>query len=196
MKENVFIKFISSIPIILVVLYFIPFLGICLLIFRYFVYSNKKRISTPITILIVGLLILVPKILSNILKFAKIKIDTIPYLNDIVTADLYNINFMKYSKLLICTGIIFLILSFIVKRIFDKVSNKVNTGIKDYIARNEQRDAEISQKNDLIMKEKREKAKNTSYVRCPYCGSDNIMSEKTGTCAYCRRTIENKNYHS
>lgn len=45
------------------------------------------------------------------------------------------------------------------------------------------------------MKEKREKAKNTGYVKCPYCGSDNLVSEKFGICAYCRRKIENKNYH-
>lgn len=42
------------------------------------------------------------------------------------------------------------------------------------------------------MQEKREKSKHTNVIHCPYCGSDNILTEKTGTCAFCRRTLENK----
>lgn len=194
MKENIFIKILVSIPIILVALYFIPFLGICLLILRYFVYSNRERISAPIIILSVGILILVPKLLSSILNLAKIKTDTIPYLNNILTSDLYNINFIKFSKLLISAGIIFLILSFIFRKIFNKVSNKINSGIRNYINETENRNTEISKANDMEMKLKREKAKNTNYVHCPYCGSDNILTEKTSKCKFCRRTIINKNY--
>ena len=194
MKENIFIKLLASIPVILVALYFIPFLGVCLLILRYFVYSNRKRISTPIIILSVGILLLVPKFLSGILDLAKIKTDTIPYLSNILTSDLYNINFIKFSKLLISVGIIFLILSFIFRNIFNKVSSKINSGIRNYINETENRNAEISKANDMEMKIKRENAKNTNYVHCPYCGSDNILSEKTGKCKFCRRTIINKNY--
>ncbi len=194
MKENFFIKLLASIPIILVTLYFIPFLGICLLILRYFVYSNRKKISTPIIILSVGILLLVPKFLSSILDLVKIKTDTIPYLSNILTSDLYNINFIKFSKLLISIGIIFLILSFIFRKIFNKVSNKINSEIRNYINKTESRNAEISKANDMEMKIKREKAKNTNYVHCPYCGADNILSKKTGKCSYCRRTLVNPHY--
>ena len=48
MKNNLFIKILCSIPVILLFLYFIPFLGVCLILFRYFIYDNKKRIETPI----------------------------------------------------------------------------------------------------------------------------------------------------
>ncbi len=189
MKNNLLFKILASLPIILLMLYFIPFLGIILILFRFFVYSNKK-ISTSIYITLVGILILIPKIIYFILGIFKININTIPYLQDVLNSDLYNINFINYSKLLICIGIIFLIISFALTAIF----NKLNIGILNYISKQEKMDTKISRENDMKIKIKQEKAKNTSYVKCPYCGSDNLLSEKFGICQYCRRKIENKNY--
>lgn len=189
MKNNLLFKILASLPIILLMLYFIPFLGIILILFRFFVYSNKK-ISTSIYITLVGILILIPKIIYFILGIFKIDINTIPYLQDVLNSDLYNINFINYSKLLICIGIIFLIISFALTAIF----NKLNIGILNYISKQEKMDTKISRENDMKIKIKQEKAKNTSYVKCPYCGSDNLLSEKVGICQYCRRKIENKNY--
>ena len=40
MKEREIFKILTSIPVILIVLYFIPFLGVCLIIFRYFIYKK------------------------------------------------------------------------------------------------------------------------------------------------------------
>lgn len=189
MKNNLLFKILASLPIILLMLYFIPFLGIILILFRFFVYSNKK-ISTSIYITLVGILILILKIIYFILGIFKININTIPYLQDVLNSDLYNINFINYSKLLICIGIIFLIISFALTAIF----NKLNIGILNYISKQEKMDTKISRENDMKIKIKQEKAKNTSYVKCPYCGSDNLLSEKFGICQYCRRKIENKNY--
>lgn len=194
MKNNYLFKFLSSLPVILIALYFIPFLGICLILLRYFMYDNKKRISTPIYIVEVGILVLIPKALSLILNVAKVDLNKIPYLSDIVNAELYNVNFMNYSKRLICVGVIFLIISFVLKSIFDKVSSKLNSEVRNYISETQRRDAEISKQNDMEMKIKQEKAKNTSYVKCPNCGSDNLLEGKFGTCKYCRRELENKNF--
>ncbi len=194
MKENSFIKILASIPIILIILYFIPFLGVCLLILRYFVYSSKKKTSTSIILFSIGILLLVPKILKSILGIAKIKIDSIPFFNTLITSDLYNVDLIKFSKLLITVGVIFFILSFVWKKLFNKISDKVSSGARDYITKTENRNAEILKANDMEMREKREKAKHTGYVRCPYCGGDNIVSEKTGKCKYCRRLIENPNF--
>ena len=194
MKNNYLFKFLSSLPVILIALYFIPFLGICLILLRYFMYDNKKRISTPIYIVEVGILVLIPKALSLILNVAKVDLNKIPYLSDIVNAELYNVNFMNYSKRLICVGVIFLIISFVLKSIFDKVSSKLNSEVRNYISETQRRDAEISKQNDMKMKIKQEKAKNTSYVKCPNCGSDNLLEGKFGTCKYCRRELENKNF--
>lgn len=72
MKSNLLLKILSSLPIILITLYFIPFLGICLILFRYFIYINKKRISTPLILVGVGLLILIPKVIYYIFNIIKI----------------------------------------------------------------------------------------------------------------------------
>ena len=152
MKNNLLFKILASLPIILLMLYFIPFLGIILILFRFFVYSNKK-ISTSIYITLVGILILGPNIIYFILGIFKIDINTIPYLQDVLNSDLYNINFINYSKLLICIGIIFLIISFALTAIF----NKLNIGILNYISKQEKMDTKISRENDMKIKIKQEK---------------------------------------
>lgn len=194
MKNNIILKLLSSLPIILIMLYFMPFLGICLIILRYFIYDNKKRISTPIYIFICGILILIPKGLDLIFEIAKIDRNNIPYLNDIINSELYNVDFMKFSKRLIYVGIIFLIIACILKAIFDKVSNKLSSGFANYIRETQKRDYEISKRNDMEIKMKQEKARNTSYVKCPNCGSDNLLTDKFGKCEYCRRDLVNNNY--
>ena len=91
-------------------------------------------------------------------------------------------------------GIIFIIISFVLKTLFDKISNKLNSGIRSYISETQRKNAEISKQNDMEIKLKQEKAKNTSYVKCRSCGADNLISNKFGNCKYCRRKIENKNF--
>ena len=192
MKNNIILKILLSIPIILIALYFIPFLGVCLIIFKLFVYGSKKSIITSVSLLIVGLLVLIPKVLS----LTKINIDKIPYLKDIINSDMYNINFIKYSKLFITIGFKFLVITIILNLVVTKLSNKFNGKVGEYITEMQKKEIEISRENDMKIKLKQERAKNTSYVKCPYCGSDNLLGEKFGTCSFCRRKIENKNYNS
>lgn len=187
MNENKFFKLLCSLPIILIILYFIPFLGICLILFRFYIYRNNKQYKTPILLLLCGLLLLIPKLLDSIMKALKLSSDEIPYLNNIMDSEIY-IKLLSYSKLLITISIILFILSFILKNVF----NKVNTGIRNYMAEDLKKDYEIRKENDLKMQEKREKAKNTHVVYCPYCGADNMLTEQTGICKFCRRKIEYK----
>lgn len=187
---NKFLKFFSSLPIILVFLYYLPFLGVCLIILRYFIYNNRtKRNATSIYLITIGVVVLIPYIINKILLLIKCNISNLSYFNNIVNSNLYNINFINYSKKLITIGIIFMIISAIMNSIF----NKLGRTVKDYISSEEKRNYEISQKNDLIIKEKQEKAKNTHYVKCPNCGSDNLVSDKFETCKFCRSKLVNKN---
>ena len=190
MTNNKLIKLLCSIPIILIVLYFIPFLGICLILFRYYVYRNEKQYKTSIILIIFGILLLIPKLINTILKTFKLSIK-IPYLNTILSSEIYP-KLLSYSKLLIIVGIIFIIISYIARNLFNKVTEKLNTGLKNYLQNEEKKDYEIRQKNDLIMQEKREKAKNTHVVVCPHCGSSNILTEQTGKCKHCRLPISYK----
>lgn len=186
MKNNIFLKILSSIPIILVASYFIPFLGICLLILRYIIYDYKKKKLTPIVLIIIAFIILIPQVLKYILDMFKINVDNISYLYSIVDSKVYSVNFIKFSKFLITISVIVWILSFV----FEKISNKISSGIKNYVQQDLKKDYEIRKENDLKMQEKREKAKNTHVVHCPYCGSDNMLTEQVGTCNFCRRKIQ------
>ena len=190
MKNNLFIKILCSVPVILVVLYFIPFLGICLLLFRRFVYQNKT-IKTYILLLVCGMIILIPKTVDLIIKKLELSNIKITYLDKIISSGIYN-NLLTYSRLLIILGVILIIASYIFKDLFNKLSIKLNSGIRNYMEQDLRKDYEIRKENDMKMQEKREKAKNTHVVYCPYCGADNMLTEKTGTCKFCRRKIEYK----
>lgn len=187
MKDNLFVKLLCSLPVILVTLYFIPFLGICLILFRFFIYSSKIY-KTPIALIVCGLLITVPQLVNSIMGLLKIDSSTIPYLNTIISSDIY-LKLLTFSKRLVTIGIVLFILGVVLNTIF----TKLGTAAANYLKKDMQKDYEIRKENDLKMQEKREKAKNTHVVHCPYCGSDNMLTEQTGICKYCRRKIEYKN---
>lgn len=191
MDENRLLKLLCSLPIILLVLYYIPFLGICLILFRCYIYKSKKQ-KTFVFLIIIGLLLFVPIVINWLLSVFNLDIENISYLNMVLSSDIYE-NVLSYSKLLITIGIIFLILSVILKNVFNQFGNRLNMSIKNYIKQDLDKDYEIRKENDLKMQEKREKAKNTHVVYCPYCGSDNMLTEQTGICKFCRRKIEYKN---
>ena len=134
-----------------------------------------------------GILLLIPKLLESISNIIKFKTTKIPYLSQILSSDIYP-KLLSYSKLLITTGVIFLILSYIFQNVFNKVSSKLNS----YVQEDLKKDYEIREKNDLKMQEKREAAKNTHNVTCPKCGANNLLSSQTGKCKYCRTPLEYK----
>ena len=52
-----------------------------------------------------------------------------------------------------------------------------------------QNEKEVSRENDLKVKLKQIASQNTEVVICPYCGADNILTSKVGTCKFCRKKI-------
>lgn len=178
MKNNAIAKILSNIILILIALYFIPFLGLCLILFRFAMYP-KKRMSTCIWFVILGLLSFAPKIISLVYKDLR--------LNNFINSDLY-IKFIEFGKLSITIGIIFIIMSIILEKLGIKAFNMFN----NYIKKEEQKNYEIEKENNLIMQEKREKAKNTRVIKCKSCGASNIVMDAYGVCKYCRRPLQEK----
>lgn len=184
MKHNIFVKLLVSIPVILVTLFYSPFLGIILILFRYYVHSNKKFYQTPLMLLLTSLIIWLPKIIEFVIEYGKINIE-IPYIYQIMDTKIYP-ELLVFSKTLITIGIILFIVSYILKNIFTSLYNKLMRlveyeQIKDY---------EISKKNDMAIKEKQLRAKNTKVVKCPNCGASNTITSTTGKCKYCRSSIK------
>ena len=133
----ILIRLLCSIPVILILLYFLPFLGVCLIIFRYIVYYSDRRIVTPYYLISTGLIILLPKLLKFLFDKFEYSADNIQYFNKIINSELYKVDFISYSKLLITVGIIFLILSSIISMIVDKTKSSVISYIANQERKNE-----------------------------------------------------------
>lgn len=177
MRNNLLIKIICSIPVILIAGYFSKVLCVFLVIFR-LIAIRRSRYSLPSSLIICGLIILIPKGIHSINS-------DLPYLSDILSSDIYP-NLLSYSKFLIIFGVILLFITYIVQL----SSNKINSTVSNYINKQEQRDREIAEKNDLKMREKRESSKYTRVVKCPNCGASNTLTDKTGKCSHCRSPLE------
>ncbi len=187
MSENKLFKLIASIPVILLCLYFIPFVGVCLIGLRYFVYKNRKTYSAPITLIVVGLICLIPTITDTVLELARININNIPYARQVIEiAD--ELDFDEYAECLLTVGILTMIVVFATK----KISEKIGRNVEKYIRAQEQAEREINEKNNLKIKEKQEAAKNTHFVKCPHCGGNNVIIGDIGKCKYCRQALESE----
>ena len=133
-----------------------------------------------------GLLILLPKIVNYILGLVKVN-KSIPYLDEILTSNIYT-KLIGLSKILIILGVILIIISYISHMLGEKIGKSIG----NYFKEEQRKEYEISEKNDLKMKEKQEIAKNTHFVKCPNCGGDNTVIGNVGKCKFCRRDIEYK----
>ena len=168
---NIIVKIITSLPVILICLYFMPILGIILSIYKTLVFKNK-RTSFTISLTIIGILLFI---------FDKYDLqEYVTYIN------LFDYDILTYSKRLIILGVVLLLISHLLKIIASKVTNK----IFNYINKTEQLNYEVSKKNNMEIKEKQEKAKNTHYVKCKSCGADNLVSSKTQKCKFCRKNLK------
>lgn len=186
--KNLFLKLICSLPSILLFLYFLPFIGIGLILVRALFYRNQRKIAVPITLICIGILLFFPEISKFIFELFNVENEYTTVVENVVNMELYENNLIPYAKCLISAGIILLLLSLLLKTLCQQIGKS----IQNYAKENLKQEAKISKENDLKIKIKQEKAKHTNYVKCPYCGSDNLLSEKFGTCQYCRRKIENK----
>lgn len=187
MNYNYILKILCSLPIILIVSYFLPFIGICLIIARPFVYNKRNYYLTLIVLILSGVLILIPKFVEYLISSFKFGDNYLSLFTDIVNSDIYP-SLLNYSKFLITVGIILLLIYSVLKKLIDKISGYV----RGFISAREHIDAINRKENDMKMKIKQEKSQNTRVVYCPHCGADNIVSEAVGKCRYCRRNLEAK----
>ena len=187
---NNFIKLICSLPVILIVLYFVPVLGVIMLIARYFIYGNKNFFRAPIVLIILGLLCLLPRGLEAAIKNFNLSF-TIPYLSDILSHELYP-KFADYGKFIFILGVVSLIISYLLRSLINTISSKASQLIGGYASAKQQEELEIRKENDLKMREKEiTSAQKTPHaVKCPHCGKTNSIIGTVGKCKSCRSAIE------
>ena len=182
MNSNNMLKILCSLPVILLFLYFVPLVGVCLIVLRCFTYRGSKKQFISNSLIIIGILILIPRIVGEVVSFLK---QDIHYLNDVLASDIY-IKLFDYSKFILIIGIILLIVSAIFKAVSNKISNIASSYLNNY----QKEMTEVSKQNDMEIKLKQERAKTTRVVYCSNCGADNIVTEKVGKCKYCRQDIQ------
>lgn len=187
---NNFIKLICSLPVILVVLYFVPVLGVLMLIARYFIYGNRHFYRAPITLIIIGLLCLLPRGLDAAIHSFNLSF-TVPYLSEIISHELYP-KFADYGKFIFILGVVVLIVSYLLRSLINTVSSKISRAVGEYASVKQQEELEIRKENDLKLREKEiTSAQKTPHaVKCPHCGKTNSIIGTAGKCKSCRSAIE------
>jgi len=169
---------------ILFFLYYIPFVGVILIFLRKMVYNDKKYFIGSM-LFGCGIFLFLPKLIYEMLRLLNSDF-VIPFISDIVNASWYSTNFISYAKTLSNAGVIFLLLEVV----FNKLALKLKSLLSSYMFHEIKKDEKIQKENDLLIKEKQARAKTTRVKICPYCGADNILTENTGVCSYCRRKLE------
>ena len=183
-------KILFSIPIILLLLYFLPPLGVIVLLARYAFYGNRHFFRAPIAIVVTSLIIALPYGLDWLIKTANINIP-IPYLNDILSWEYYP-QLLDSAKFSFIVAIIVLVLTILLRNLISTISNKISQLISGYYSDMQQRDTTIAKENDLKLKEKalESRQKTPHAVKCPHCGKTNSIIGTVGKCTSCRSAIE------
>jgi len=191
-----FTKFLLSIPIILLVLYFLPVLGVIMLITRYFVYGSRHYYRAPIVLLIVSLILLIPHGLE--LAMANFGFElTIPYFREFISLGIYP-SITEYAERIFIIGVVILIVSAIIKTLGEKItaklSSKLSGALSNYFNQKEQTRREEIKLRTTEAEERIENSKKNieHVVKCPHCGKVNTVTGTTGKCKSCRNAIQYK----
>ena len=182
MKNNLLIKILGSIPVIICATFYSRFLGICLVILRFFTWPEKKRNITPFILAFTGLALLIPEWLRLLFKQIKFGTKNIPYFNDFVTSGLYRHDIFRLSKSLIVIGIVFAIIVYFLNRLIKYVKNFFSIEMENYTNK------QIATEKEK-QEEKQDKKKSTRIIVCKKCGASNVITSKVSRCKYCRSPL-------
>ena len=191
-STNGLVKLICSLPVVLIVLYFLPVLGVIMVIARYFIYSERHFFRTPVVLMLAGLILLVPRGLQLATENFNLGF-TIPHLSDILNFELYP-KLADYGQFILIVGVVILIVSYLLKSFISGLSNNIRSMMSQYASTKQAEEVEIRKENDLKLREKEitSKQKTPHVVKCPHCGKTNAITGTVGKCRSCRSAIEYK----
>ena len=93
MRNNVLISLLCNMIVIFVALYYIPFLGVFLIIIRYIIYySDNRKNTTSSYLLVLGAMLLMPKLIKFVSDKISYSLDNVPYFNKLIESNIYNVN--------------------------------------------------------------------------------------------------------
>ena len=189
---NKITKILCSVPVILILLYFLPPLGVLVFLARYLFYGNRHFFRAPICITLCAGIIALPYGLEQLLRLLHVEAN-IPYLYDILNWEHYQ-DLLSFARFSFIVAVIILIVTSLLRKLIDTLSSKISQFIGQYYAERQQRDDAITKENDLKLKEKAltSKQKTPHVVKCPHCGKTNSIIGTVGKCKSCRSAIEYK----
>jgi hypothetical protein len=186
--SSLFLKIIVSVPAIVAATLLAPALGVLLMILRYIVSDSKKDRRGSISIIIIGLLILIPRWLFLLSEGLHFDMAVSAFLKNIVNNQFYMERVTTCGFTLIVLGIVSLIVSILFNNLLARFKNMLSGAIE----RNEVKHAEIEKENNFRVKEMEYKAQHSHVVTCPKCGANNTIVGDTGVCGYCRQSLSSK----
>lgn len=185
-------KILFSIPVILLLLFFLPPLGVIVLLARYVVFGNRHFYRAPISIIAVSAILALPFGLNWLLETTHANI-AIPYLSEILNWEYYP-KLLDFAKFSFIVAIVVLVASILLRNLINTISSKISQFISGYYSDMQCRDEAIAKENDYKLKAKaiESKQKTPHVVKCPHCGKTNPITGTVGKCSSCRSAIE---YH-
>ena len=186
------IKFLCSIPVILLLLYFLPPLGVIVFLARYLVNGDRHFFRAPVVIAIISLILLIPQGLYLANQNFNLGL-TIPYLNEVINSEIYP-KIADFAKFSFIVAVVILIVTYLLRSFLGGLSSKFSQLLGSYFSAKQAEEAKIAQENDLKLKEKAitSKQKTPHVVKCPHCGKSNSIIGTVGKCISCRTPIEYK----
>ena len=186
--NSLFLNLIISVPVIVAATLLAPVLGVLLMILRYIVSNSRKDRRGSISIIIIGLLLLIPRWLFLLSEGLHFDVTISTFLKNIVNNEFYMGRVTTCGFALIIIGIVSLIVSIVFNNLLARFKNMLSGAIE----RNEVKHAEIEKENNFRVKEMEYKAQHSHVVTCPKCGANNTIVGDTGVCGYCRQSLSSK----
>ena len=178
--KSKFIKFICSIPVILIVTYFSTFIGVCLLILRVCTTKKEKLFTVPVTLFLIGLLLVLSKNFKDIFDGLELA-----YMSPNTLSNFIN-RLPGFGKTLMILSVVYFIIAAIVKGILAIITALIAFFTLKAISNEVKKHEEKEEKEEEIEVEPVE----IHIMECPNCGSTVKFKGRKGTCKYCKSEVE------
>lgn len=181
--KNKFIKFLCSIPVILIATYFSVFIGVCLLVLRVCITKNEKIFTVPVTLFLIGLLLVLSKNFTSMFKGLEF-----PYISPNTVNDVLN-KLPGFGKTLMILSVVYFVIAVLVKGIILIIAAFASFLALRAISKEVK---EREEKEEKPNEEREVEPIEIHIMECPNCGSTVKFKGKQGTCKYCKSVVEYK----
>ena len=182
LPDNKIIKFLCSIPVVLIVTYFSTFIGVCLLILRICTAKKEKLFKVPVTLFLIGLLLVLSKNFKGIFDGLELA-----YMSPNTLSNFIN-KLPSLGKTLMILSVVYFVIAAIVKGILAIITALIAFFALKAISNEVKKHEEKEEKEEEPEIEPVE----IHIMECPNCGSSVKFKGKKGTCKYCKSEVEYK----